>query len=225
MAVKDRAERWAQGRPARAIVWVAVFGLVVGLLVGVAVGFKVEQHRVHHDVAKLQAQLAGGGTSTKRHGNSKAASGSGTLPAERVGDVTATGTGTVTLATKRHGSLVLHVAGTTKVDRAVGGSAADVSVGRRVLVAKGGRAVIVLPAGRALGRKVTKVSNGVASITKIKGVAQLPLSKIRTVDTSSVATAADIKTGSHVLAWYQPNGKSSANAIEIILLPAGSAFA
>ena len=222
MAGDNRAVRWAKEKPARAIVWIAVSGLVVGLLIGVAAGFKIEQHRVHNDVAKLKAKLAGGHTSTT-HPTSKAAAGSRGLPVERVGNVTATGTGTITVATKQHGSLVLHLTASTKVDQAVSGTTADLTAGRRIIVAKGGHAAIVLPAGGTLGRKVTKLSNGVASVTKIKGVAQLPLSTLQTVDTTSAATAADIKTGSHVLVWYQPT-KSAAAAMEIIVLPAGSAF-
>ena len=225
MTIKDRAAGWAQSKPVRAIVVVSLVGLVVGLLVGVGAGFKIEQHRVHKDITNLKNKLAGGTTPTTPHAGSKGSSGSGRVPVERAGTVTATGSGTITIATKQHGSLSLHLTTATHIDQAVNGSTSDIAVGRRVLVAKGAHDVIVLPTGSQIGRTVTKVANGVASMTKIKGVAQLQLSKVTTVDSTSNVPASDIKTGSVVLAWYQPGGKKSSDAVAIVLLPAGSAFA
>jgi hypothetical protein len=225
VAVKDRMVRWAQSKPVRAIVWVAGIGLLVGAVVGLAAGFKIEQHRVHRDLARLNAQLAGATTATRPHARSKVGTGSSTFPVERVGNVAATAPGTITLSTKRHGSVLLHLTASTHVDQAVNGAPRDIAVDRHVLVAKGAHDLIVLPTGSKVGRKVTKVANGVASVTKIKGVAQLQLSKVQTVDTTSTATPSDIKTGSHVLAWYLPGAKGTPDAVEIIILPAGSAFA
>jgi hypothetical protein len=222
VAGEGRAARWVQGRPARAIVWTAVVGLVIGLLVGVAVGYKVEQHRVHNDVTKLQTKLTGHSATTHRKGKTR--SGSPTLPVERSGTVTTTSNGTITLTTKQHGSLVVHLTGGTKFEQATTGRTGDINVGRRVLVAKGGHDLIVLAQGDVLGRKVTRLTNGVATVTRIKGLTQLPLSTLQTVDVTTAATAGSIKNGTHVLAWYHPAGKRTPDAIEVILLPAGSAF-
>jgi hypothetical protein len=223
VAGKGRAARWVQGKPTLVIVWTAVVGLVIGVLVGVAVGYKVEQHRVHNDVTKLQTKLAGGhAATTHRKGTTR--SGPLTLPVERSGTVAAIGNGAITLATKQHGSLVVHLTGGTKFEQTTTGRTGDINVGRRVLLAKGGHDLIVLAQGDALGRKVTKVTNGVATVTKIKGLTQLPLSTLQTVDTTTAATAGSIKNGTHVLAWYHPAGKRTPDAIEVILLPAGSAF-
>jgi hypothetical protein len=224
VAVEGRAVRWAKGNPMRAIMSVAGVGLLVGALVGVWAGFTIEQNRVHKDVSKLKAQLAGHTRTTTPHAKPKVGSGSGLLAVKRIGTVTATSAGTITVATKQHGSLSLHLIGSTHVDQAATGRTSDISAGSRVLVAKHARALLVLPTGRTIGRKITKVANGVASVTKIGGVATFKLSNVQSVYTTSPATASDIKTGSHVLAWLQPSGKGTPNAIEIIILPAGSAF-
>jgi hypothetical protein len=224
LAVKESAVRWVRAKPVRAIACVAGVGLVVGVVVGVGAGFKIEQHRVNHDVARIRTRLAGGSPTTTPKAKSKVASGSGTKLVERIGAVTTTGADTITLATKRHGSVLVHVTGST-FEQAVKGSTADIIAGRRVFVAKGAHDVLVLTTGRRLGRRVTSVANGVASVTATRGIARLQLSKIQTVDTTSTATPSDIKIGSHVLTWVHPGAKGTFDAVEVIVLPAGSAFA
>jgi hypothetical protein len=225
VAIKEWTARWVRGKPVRAIAWVAGVGLVAGVVVGVGAGFKIEQHRVNRDVARLRTQLSGGTRATTPKAKSKVGPGSGTQLVRRVGTVTTTGTNTITVATKHHGSVLLHVAGSTPIELAVKGGTADITAGRSVLVAKGAHTVLVLATGRRLGRRVTGVANGVASVATTRGVARLQLSKIQTVDTTSTATPSDIKTGSQVLTWVHPGAKGTFDAVEVIVLPAGSAFA
>jgi hypothetical protein len=144
---------------------------------------------------------------------------------KRVGKVTAVGTSTITVTTKRIGAWQLHTTSATSIERAVAGSTADIKAGHQVLIPSVGE-VIVLPQSSTSGRLIVNVANGSFSITKVngKGVTKIASSKVK-VETASPAKLSDIKTGSEVLALVHRVSKGVFDAVEVILLPAGSALA
>jgi hypothetical protein len=139
--------------------------------------------------------------------------------------VTAVGTNTITVTTKRLGASQLHTTSATKIERAVAGGTADIVVGRRVLIPSIGE-VIVLPQGATIGRLVAAASNGSFSIAKVtgKGVTKIASSKMK-VETISSANLSDIKTGSEVLVLVRRVSKGVFDAVEVVLIPASSALA
>ncbi len=221
MSIKDSAETWVRGAPGQAMILVAAVGIVIGGVVGLGAGFKIEQNRTRSDVKKLRAQLQQGvGGSGGTAPTASASLG------QRIGKVTTTAGGTLTVVTKRQGTQSVHTTGTTRYEQLVKGSTANVVVGRRILVTVSGDAVVVLPAGSQLGRMVTNVSSDSITIAKAKNAKAgvIPISKVKVVDTTSAATAADFKTGTEVLAGGRGTGHDF-SAVEVILLPTGSPFA
>ena len=221
MAIKDSAETWFRGKPAQAAIIVAVVGLVFGGIIGLGAGYKIEQNRTKSDVSKLKQQLAAKGGS----------GGTGPSPTgavgQSVGKVTKVGTDALTVATKRKGSIEFRTTATTQYEQAAAGKTSDIVVGRRILVTITGREVIVLQTGSKLGRLVTNVGSDSFSIAKPNGGAgaKLMLANVKSVSTLSTAKYSDIKSGAEVLAGGHDAGKSAFDAIEVILLPAGSSFA
>jgi hypothetical protein len=164
-------------------------------------------------------------TPSTRHQTTPPRGTSATKIHKRVGKVAAVGTNTITITTKRLGGLQLHVTSATSIERAVAGTVADIAAGRQVLIPNLGQ-VIVLPHGSTGGRLVATTTKGSFSITKLtgKGVTRIASSKVK-VETVSPAKLSDIKTGSEVLALVHRVSKSVIDALEVILLPAGSALA
>jgi hypothetical protein len=195
-------------------------GLVVGGVLGLGAGYQIEKNRTKSDVARLKKTGAPGG-------------GSGAVPGivgklgQSVGKVTAVGTDTLTVATKRKGAQTFKTTATTQFEQAVKGKASDIVVGRRILVTISGSYVIVLPQGSRLGRLVTTVGNDSFSIAKPNGSAgaKLTLAKVKSIDTLSPAKFSDIKKDSTVLAGGREAGKNAFNAVEVIILESGSGFA
>jgi hypothetical protein len=214
VAIKDSAENWVRSKPMQAIVLIAAAGIVLGGIVGLGAGWKIEQNRTKDDVKRLKA------------GGAAAASGTGAL-GQRVGKVSAVTEGTLTVVTKKAGSQAVHTTTLTTVEKATKGTPADIVVGRRVLLTLNGNDVIVLPAGSKLGRLVSNVTTDSFTVTKPSGArgAQIKTSNVKVVDTLSPAKLTDIKSGTLVLAGGRASDKSSFNATEVIVLPAGSAFA
>ena len=227
MAIKDSAETWVRGKPAQALIVIAVIGLLFGGIVGLGAGYQIEKNRTQSDVNKLkQAALGGGGGGSGGSGKATALGIGGKL-GQSVGKVMKVGTGTLTVSTKRKGSQEFRTTAATQFEQAAKGKTTDIVVGRRVLVTINGREVIVLPVGSKLGRLVTNVGSDSFSIAKPNGGpgAKLVLAKVLTVSTLSTAKFSDIKTGSEVLAGGHEAGKSTFNAVEVILLESGSGFA
>ena len=220
MAIKDSAETWVRGKPAQAVVVVAVIGLVIGGVIGLGAGYQIEKNRTKSDVSKLKKIIAGGS------GGSGPAFGNGPL-GQRVGKVTALGTNSITVATKRQGTQTFHTSATTQFEQTVKGKTSDITAGRRVLVTISGRDVILLPVGSKLGRLVTTVGSESFSIAKVNGGpgAKLTLANVKSVDTLTPAKFSDITSGGTVLAGGRANGKDSFGAVEVILLESGSGFA
>jgi len=208
---------------------VVAVGLVFGGLVGVGAGYKIEQNRVSSGVKRLNAQLASQSGAVAPIAQAKTApvakkSGFG---AERVGKITAVSADSISVATKRLGTLQIHTTSTTKIERAEPGTKTDVAVGRSVLITISGRDVIVLVSGSLLGRPVLKVARDSFSVTKAvgHGTAKVSLAKVTSVDTISAATRADLRNGTDVIVAGHAAGKGNFVAVEVIVLPAGSGFA
>jgi hypothetical protein len=221
VSIKGSTETWVRGAPAQAMILVAAVGIVVGGVVGLGVGFKVEQNRTRSDVKKLRAQLA------KKDTAGTAPSVSASL-GQRVGRITKTTGATITVTTKRQGSQELLTTASTQFEKTAKGTTADIVVGRRVLVTVAGTDVIVLPATSQLGRTVSSVGSGSFAIAKTNNAkaGSVSMAGIKEVDSISTAQLSDFKAGSEVLAGGRTAAaKKSFNAVELILLPAGSAFA
>jgi hypothetical protein len=218
MSIKTSADEWVRKGPTQAIAVIAAVGLVVGLLIGLGVGFKIEQSRTKSDVTKLQKQL-------KAQAPTKG-SATGSL-GQRVGKVSATKTGSITVTTKQRGAQTVVMTATTVVEKAAHGTIADVHTGLRVLVTVGAKEMIVLPATSKLGRVVTNVGSDVIKIGKGNG---LPAGSFKTADVHLVSTltkgtAADVRTGDSVLVGGHATSSTTFEAVEIIVLPADSGFA
>ena len=217
MSIKTSADEWIRKTPTQAIAVVAAVGLVVGVLVGFGVGFKVEQSRTKSDVKKLQARL-----------KSTAAPktlGKGAL-GQRVGTVTATSGATITVKTKKRGSVVVATTPTTIFEITAKGTIADVQSGRRVLVTAGGNEIVVLPVGSKFGRVVSAVASDFIKVANGNGA---PAARIKTpgvhrVETLKPAKFADVKSGDNVLAGGRLTGGKSFSATEVIVLPSDSGF-
>jgi hypothetical protein len=218
MSIKTSADEWVRKGPTQAIAVIAAVGLVVGLLIGLGVGFKIEQSRTKSDVTKLQKQLK---AQTPTKGSSSGALG------QRVGKVSATKPGSITVTTKQRGAQTVVTTGTTLFEQAAHGTIADVHTGLRVLVTVGAKEMIVLPATSKLGRVVTKVGSDLIKIGQGNG---LPAGSFKTADvhlvsTVKAATAADVHTGDSVLVGGHATNPTTFEAVEFIVLPAGSGFA
>lgn len=217
MPIKDSAETWIRGKPAQAAVIIAAVGLVLGGVIGLGAGYTIEKNRTKADVDRLKAALKAGG---------KPVTVSGTL-GQSVGKVTAVGTDTITVDTKRKGSQEFRTTAETRFEQAVKGATSDITVGSRVLVTINGREVIILSDTSKIGRKVLTVGSDSFSIAKPNGGpgAKLMLENVKSVSKLSPANFSDIKTGSSVLAGGREANKDAFNAVEVILLESGSGFA
>jgi hypothetical protein len=204
------------------MILIAAVGIVVGGVAGLGAGFKIEQNRTRSDVKKLRAQLA-------NHSGSGATTPTGSAAlGQRIGKVTKSAGGTITITTKRQGAQDLLTTATTQFEKAAKGSTTDIVVGRRVLVTVSGANVIVLPTTSQLGRPVTSVGSDSFAIGKTNNAkaGAVSMTNIKEVDTISAAKAADVTVGAEVLAGGRTaTAKGSFNASEVILLPAGSGFA
>jgi Domain of unknown function (DUF5666) len=225
VANKESADGWIRSKPMRAMTAVLAGGLVLGGLVGLGVGYKIEQNRVSSRVTRLRTQLASQSHRTAP-ATTPVAKRSG-LGAERVGKITAIGADTITVSTKRLGTLQLHTTSATKVERAMTGSKSAITVGRPVLITLSGREVIVLPPASSLGRSVTKVAPDSFSVTKAigHGTATVSFAKVTSIDSVSAATRSDLENGDAVIVAGHAEGKGNFVAVEVIVLPTGSGFA
>jgi hypothetical protein len=218
VSIKDSAETWVRGAPGQAMILVAAVGVVIGGVAGLGGGFKIEQNRTRTDVKRLRAQLQGIAPG--------AAPSAGASLGQRIGTVTATGTGTITIKTKRRGDQIVHTTSLTQFEQLVKGTNADIAVGRRLLVTPTGTQVIVLSSSSKLGRMVTSVAGQTVSLAKGNAAraGTVLINKVRLVDTTSPAQPSVFKTGAEVLAGGRGTGQNF-SAVEVMLLPAGSAFA
>src|SRR5215212_839173 len=108
MSIKHSADEGVRKGPTQAIAVIAALGIVVGGIVGLGVGYKIEQSRTKSDVEKLQKQLR---AKTAPAGALKGALG------QRVGKVTTTAAGSVTVTTKERGEQILATTATTVFDK------------------------------------------------------------------------------------------------------------
>jgi hypothetical protein len=217
MPIKTSADEWVRKGPTQAIAVVAAVALVIGAVIGLGVGFKVEQSRTKSDVKKLRAQLSATGAPKN--------AGKGAL-GQRVGTVTTASGGTITIKTKKNGSVAIATTATTKFENAARGTIADVQSGRRILVTAGGNEIVLLPVGSKLGRVVSAVAS---DFIKIAGGNRKPGAKIKTpnvhrVEITKPAKLADVGTGDFVLAGGTATGAKAFTATEVILLPPDSGF-
>jgi hypothetical protein len=217
MSIKTSADEWVRKGPTQAMAVVAAAGLVIGALVGLGLGYKIEQSRTKSDVKKLQAKIKANSTST---GSAKSALG------QRVGTVTDSSNGIITLSTKKRGSQKLATTDTTVFESVVGGTIADVDSGRRVLVTPGGNEILVLSTDSRLGRIVNSVGSDSIGVAEGNGspAAKIKTSDVHRVETVKTATATDIAKGDKVLAGGNAKSDSDFNAIEVIVLPDDTGF-
>jgi hypothetical protein len=213
VTIKDSAESWVRSKPVLAMVAVGAVGLVVGGIVGLGVGYKVEKNRVQDDVQRIQQQLRDAGVTTS---NQKVV--------QRVGEITAVSGSTLTVKTKLQGDQDIGTA-SASFQKPVDGEASDIAVGKRVLVAKGGREVIVLNDDAEIGGEVTRVTDDGFTVSFKQGrSADVKSSTVDTVYKLGTAESADAKVGAGVVIAGKATGTDGFQAVEVIVLPAGSAF-
>jgi hypothetical protein len=227
VAIKDSADKWVRGKPTQAIIIIALVGVIVGGLVGLGVGFKIEQNRTSSDVKRLHAQLnaaAAGGSAGGSGGSGVSLTGP---VGQRTGKITAVGTDSLTISTKRQGPQKIQTSSTTVFEKAVKGTTADIAVGRHVLVTIVATDVIVLPEGSKLGREVASVGSESFTLKKPNGdrSGQLSLTKVKVVNTLAPAKLSDFKVKDAVFAGGRTAGKGKFAATEVILLDPKSGFA
>ena len=218
MSIKTSADEWVRKGPTQAIAVIAALGIVVGGLIGLGVGFKIEQSRTKSDVANLQKQIA------KKAATANA--GNGAL-GQRLGKVTATNAGSLTVTAKKRTAQTIATTGSTVFETTVRGTIADVHSGRRVLVTPGGRELIVLAVDSKLGRIVTGVGSDTIKIAKGNGApaGAIKTSDVHVVSTVKSAKASDVKVGDAVFVGGRAKDANTFAAIEIIMLPGDSGFA
>jgi hypothetical protein len=218
MSIKTSADEWVRKGPTQAIAVIAAVGIVIGGLIGLGVGFKIEQSRTKSDVSKLQKELK---AKTTAPGAAAGALG------QRLGKVTATGSGSITMTTKQRGTQTIVTTSTTVMETTVRATIADVHSGGRILVTPGGKEIIVLADTSKLGRVVDTVGSDTIKIAKGNGA---PAGGVKTADvhviyTLKTITAADVKSGNPVLVGGRAKDDKTFNAVELIVLPADSGFA
>jgi hypothetical protein len=213
VTIKDSAESWVRSKPVLAMVAAAAVGLAIGGIVGLGVGYKVEKNRVQDDVQRLQQQLRDAGATTS---NQKVV--------QRVGEITAVSGPTLTVKTKLQGDQDIGTA-SASFQEPVEGAASDIAVGKRVLVAKGGREVIVLNDDAEIGGEVTKLTDDGFTVSFKEGrSADVKSSNVQQVYTLGTAQSSDAKVGTGVVIAGKAAGTDGFQAVEVIVLPAGSAF-
>ena len=214
MAIKDSAESWVRSKPMLATGIIALAGIVIGGVIGLGVGYKIEQKRTRSDVQALQKKLKAKGVVNPE------------APLHvRVGTVSSASPGTLVLKTTRQGGQQIHVTATTPFEKTAAAATADIAVGRRVLVSKGAHEVIILSSTSSLGRVVGNVGSDTFSVTNAAGKqVKVKLANVQKVYKLVAAKGSDAKTGALVLAGGRGAGTNGFAAVEIIVLPAGSAF-
>jgi len=216
MMVGKVSVKWLTGRPVLAmmLVW------TVMLVVGVGAGFKIEQSRTRSDVSRLKARVARIQSPTTKAVVKR----SGVLN-ERVGVVSALASGSFSVETKKHRTFQVATTGATAFGQAGSGSKADIRVGTRVLVTSSRSGVIVVPQGSLFGRTVTSVTSASFTITKANGSStKVSFAKVKVINTTSTVQSAALKNGAEVMVSGQGSSSGKFDAVQVILLPAGSAF-
>ncbi len=214
MTIKDSAESWVRSKPVLAMVAVGAVGLVIGGIVGLGVGYKVEKNRVQHDVQRLQNQLKGSGAPSTSN-----------KVVQRLGEVKGISGSTLTIRTKLQGEQTVSTTSQTPFETAVVAKTSDITVGKKVLVAGGGHDVIILPSNSQIGREVTKVSGDGFTVALKKGkLANVRTKSVQKVYTLTAGKSTDAKVGANVIVAGKRSGTKGLDAVEVIVLPAGSKF-
>jgi hypothetical protein len=214
VAIKDSTETWVRSKPMLAIVAFAAIGLVVGGVVGLGVGYKVEKNRTQEDVKRLQQQIKASGAANP---NAKVV--------QRVGEITGSSGTTLTVKTKLQGTQNIQTTATTPFEKTADATVADITAGKKVLVATGGHAVIILPATSEIGRNVASVDSDGFSVANSKGkTVKVKNANVQKVYTLTPGKSTDAKVGSDVIIGGRGAGEDAFSAVEVIVLPANSAF-
>jgi hypothetical protein len=213
VTINESAQGWVRNKPVLALVAAAAVGLVVGGLVGLGVGYKIEKNRVQKDVQRLQSQLKAAGVVNP----------SGKV-AQRVGQITGSSGNTLTVKTKLQGTQDITTTADTKFEKTTEAQISDVAVGNKVLVSVGGKEVIIVPDDSEIGREVSKVDDDGFTVEGKKGkTAPVKTKNVTKVYKLESGTSADAKVDSDVIIATKA-GDSGLQALEVIVLPADSAF-
>ena len=213
MTIKDSTESWVRSKPMLAMVAVGAIGLVIGGIVGLGVGYKVEKNRVQSDVQRIQRQLQESGATS-----------SSDKVVQRVGEVKAVSGDTLTVQTKLQGDQDIQT-GSAAFVKTEAGKTSDITEGKKILVATGGHEVIILPDDSEIGREVTRVTDDGFTVAAKKGKsADVKSSNVDKVYTLTTAQSSDAKVGTGVVVAGKRAGSEGLQAVQVIVLPDGSAF-
>jgi hypothetical protein len=209
--------RVASGPPA--VFWgsAALIALIVAM-VGFGVGYAVKGNDAENSSKPATKKT----TATKKKPAAAAS-------VRTVGTVTAAPTAeSVTIRTAKGQTQSIVIAPTTVVRKASKGATSDLTKGARVIF-KGktyteAAEIIVLPANGRMGTPLTGVASTSVTYKTPRGKSVTIKTTSAAVDRTTTGTVADITKGSTILVQARRT-KAGLVAIEIIVLPSGTAFA
>jgi hypothetical protein len=213
--VEDRSPRFLLGTIA--------LGVVVSLLAGFAIGYKYE---------KSKGRKAAKAKVTKTTGTTTPGKGAGIKQAPiLIGAVLRPKARALVIIGPNKKAISVTVGARTRFAVAKAGKAANITVGSRVLFQAGANAttateVLVLPKSALLGTPVTAVKAGTSmSLKTLKGPDQVIKITGAKVDLSGPGSRRSAAQKTRVIVKYFLIGKKqTASAVQIVVLPAGSAF-
>ena len=218
-----------QSRPLQQQLIAGVAALAIGLAAGFVIGWKVEQSRVKSDVKELKARLKAASEANAAPKEEPAEEPNASRPQ---GEVTAVSADSVTIKDAT-GDKVIKLSGSTQVEKASPGTAADITQGATILLKAqrttgpnfDAQEIIVLPAVTDFsGHNVTAVSPGSITTKSSAGDSTVELSDTTVISKAAPGTVADIVQGSIILVRAEEAADGTLSALEVVVLPAGSTF-
>jgi hypothetical protein len=215
-------ERLASTSPGL-LITALVLAIIVAGAAGFGIGVKVEQSRKS---SKTKSTAAAAAARRRALAKKKKT----TAVTEVIGKVASNSGKRLTLKDSKGKTISVSVAKTAAVRTASKGSASDLSKGSRMLILFApksyttAREIVVLPGSGKAGLMATTATTGSVSYRGRKGKTITVKTGFATVDKTSVGKLANVKKDANVIVMTRRYGKSAV-ATEIIVLPAGSAFA
>jgi hypothetical protein len=219
MASSTGGSGW-RSRSTRFLVSIAALVLVVVLVGGVAIGYAIEHNRSHTKKATKTTQTKPGALTGKQ--------------VRVAGVITSVTPNVVKIKLKGGAVRTVFLQKTTIIGKASAGAASDIaaSTSKVTFVAKSApkgapaaaAEVLVLPKSARFGVPVSAADG--SSMTLKVGAKKVRVTTTgATVVKAAVTTRADLKAGAKVVLQAGKNKSGALVALEVVVLPSGSAFA
>lgn len=209
---------------------IAAVALIVVLLGGMAIGYEIEKGRVkpatttaaQRRTATLRAAAA------KKAKAAKAKKGK-VVGFRVVGTVSKSATGSITVTPKKGAARKMSVAKSTVIEKSSSGAASDIATNHKVVFSGAGsltkaKDVIILPKSSRMGVLISSADGTSMSLKNGKKTTKVTTTGA-TVDTTSPGKIGDVPKGTKVMVSGVRTAAGVMTAVEIIVLPSGSAFA